>query len=237
MRTYIFSMKVFKFGGASVKDAHGIQNMASLLASFAGEPLMIVVSAMGKTTNALENVAALFFKGEKDNALAAFENIKNVHFENAHLLLSAKNREDCIIQLKDLLTEVEWLLYDEPVREYAYYYDQIVCVGELLSSTLLHFHLKEKSLPNHWLDVRDVLRTDDSFREAVIDWDYSAAKVQEDVRPDLLGGNWIVTQGFIGSTDENESTTLGREEVILRRQYLPTCWMRRASPSGKMSKA
>jgi aspartate kinase len=106
---------------------------------------------------------------------------------------------------------VEWLLHDRPQKEYDYYYDQIVCVGELLSTTIISEYLKEEGISNEWIDVRDIFRTDDNFRDANIDWGYTEARVKEDVLPLFKNHDIIITQGFIGSTDENESTTLGRE--------------------------
>jgi len=117
----------------------------------------------------------------------------------------------CEKQFKDFFTEVEWLLHDKPVREYDYYYDQVVCVGELLSTAIISHYLNETGISNKWLDVRDIIRTDDNFRDANIDWEYTISKVQTLVVPELKTTGILLTQGFIGATDENESTTLGRE--------------------------
>ena len=106
---------------------------------------------------------------------------------------------------------MEWLLHDKPVKDYNYYYDQIVCSGELLSSTLISYFFNEKKILNQWIDVRDLLRTDDTFRDAKVDWNISKKNVAEKLLPLFAENNFVVTQGFIGSTDENESTTLGRE--------------------------
>jgi aspartate kinase len=114
-------------------------------------------------------------------------------------------------QLNDFFTEVEWLLHDKPVKGYNYYYDQIVCSGELLSSTLVSFFLNEKKLFNQWIDVRDLLRTDNTFRDGKVNWKISKKNVEEKLAPLFKENNFVITQGFIGSTDENESTTLGRE--------------------------
>jgi aspartate kinase len=106
---------------------------------------------------------------------------------------------------------VEWLLHDKPVKDYNYYYDQIVCCGELLSSTLISYFLNEEKIANRWIDVRDLIRTDDTFRDGKVDWDVSKKSVSEKLIPLFDQNNFVVTQGFIASTDENESTTLGRE--------------------------
>ena len=110
-----------------------------------------------------------------------------------------------------MFTEIEWLLHDKPVRDFDYYYDQIVCCGELLSSAILANHLEEEKIKATWLDVRDIMRTDDNFRDAGVDWDFTDARVKEAVLPLFDEYDVVVTQGFIGATDENESTTLGRE--------------------------
>ncbi|MES2880853.1 MAG: aspartate kinase, partial [Bacteroidota bacterium] len=106
-------------------------------------------------------------------------------------------------------TEIEWLLHDKPVRNYDYYYDQIVCVGELLSTAIVSNYLNHTGIKNAWVDVRDIIRTDNNFRDAKIDWNYTSEKVAEQIRPSFAQTNIIITQGFIGATDENESTTLG----------------------------
>ncbi|MDE3237230.1 MAG: aspartate kinase [Bacteroidota bacterium] len=200
-------MKVFKFGGASVNNVERIQNMASILQSYQQEPLVVIISAMGKTTNALEKVAESFFNGRKEEALQLFDIVKKQHLTTAKYLL-VTHFNACLSQLTDFFTEVEWLLHDKPVREYDYYYDQIVCVGELLSTCIISHYLNEVKIKNEWMDVRDILKTDNRFRNANVYWEESSIKVKEAVStPSLLH----ITQGFIGCTDENESTTLGRE--------------------------
>lgn len=106
---------------------------------------------------------------------------------------------------------MEWLLHDKPVRDYDYYYDQVVCIGELLSTAIISHYLNESGIANKWVDVRDIFRTDDNFREATIDWKETSMKVNAIIFPLFDSTNIVLTQGFIGSTDENESTTLGRE--------------------------
>jgi aspartate kinase len=113
--------------------------------------------------------------------------------------------------MNDFFTEVEWLLHDKPVRGYDYYYDQIVCIGELLSTSIVSHFLKSTGFSNQWVDVRDIFATDDQFRAAGINWEKTTARIKENIFPVLQVTNIVVTQGFIGSTDANESTTLGRE--------------------------
>ncbi len=204
-------MKVFKFGGASINSIERIKNVAGIIQSFNGEKILIIISAMGKITNALENVVDSFYTGNKEEALMLFEKIKQEHIDVFTELTGLPKESYREIGLNDLFTEVEWLLHDKPVRDYDYYYDQIVCCGELLSTAIVSKYLNMAGINNEWIDVRDVFRTDDNFREAIIDWDYTQQRVKDTVLPLFENTNLVITQGFIGATDENESTTLGRE--------------------------
>lgn len=201
-------MKIFKFGGASVNSVERIKNLKNIVQDFGNEPLVIIVSAMGKTTNGLEKVVNAFYKGNKAEALELFNIVKNQHLTTAKYLLVFKYNE-CVAQLNDFFTEVEWLLHDKPVRSYDYYYDQIVCIGELFSTCIISHFLNEEKLSNQWLDVRDLLRTDNNFRDAGVQFDFSADRIKQAINN--YEGNITITQGFIGATDDNESTTLGRE--------------------------
>jgi aspartate kinase len=203
-------MKIFKFGGASVNSIERIENVKNIINLYHEDKLLIVISAMGKTTNALEKVTEAFYAGNKEDALRLFDVIKNQHITTAKYLL-VTHFNDCLAQLNNFFTEVEWLLHDKPVKPFDYYYDQVVCCGELLSTCIVSHYLNECKITNKWLDIRDVLRTDDNFRDAGINWGYTARKTSEIIKPALTGTSIVITQGFIGSTDENESTTLGRE--------------------------
>src|ERR1700730_13835984 len=199
-------MQVFKFGGASVNTVERIRNVADILRQYKNEKLLVVISAMGKTTNALEKVVEAFYGDEKEKALQLFNQVRRDHlFIAGELILKP------VDQLTNFFTEVEWLLLDKPAREFDYYYDQVVCIGELLSTTIVSHYLNETGLPNQWMDVRDIFRTDDNFRDANIDLSFTQNKVDTIIKPLFAKHNIIITQGFIGATDENESTTLGRE--------------------------
>lgn len=187
-----------------------IRQAAEIVRSFHPEKLVIVVSAIGKTTNALEKVVESFCNGHQEEALQLFNAVKQNHLTIAKYLLVTHYNETAD-RLSDFFTEVEWLLHDKPVREFDYYYDQVVCAGELLSSCIFSAWLNETHITNTWVDVRDILRTDNSFRDAVIDWEYTKTRVEQVVAPLLETAGIVVTQGFIGATQENESTTLGRE--------------------------
>ena len=208
-------MKVFKFGGAAVATADRIRNTGKILQSYPGQPILVVISAMGKTTNALEKVVEAFYRGDKEEALSLFEEVKKHHLQVRDELLQGledhdKNKPGGPI-LSDFFTEVEWLLHDKPVRNYDYYYDQVVCIGELLSTAIVSNYLEQSGIANRWVDVRDIIRTDDNFRDARIDWNFTSARVEELIKPLFREVSIVLTQGFIGATDENESTTLGRE--------------------------
>jgi aspartate kinase len=203
-------MKVFKFGGASTNSYERIKNVAHILGYHKDEKVLIIISAMGKMTNGLEKVVDAFYDSRNEDALKLFQKIKDYHLNQLKYLITL-HWEKATNQLNDFFTEVEWLLHDKPVKDYDYYYDQIVCCGELLSSTLISYFLNEEKIPNQWIDVRDLIRTDDTFREGKVDWDISKKNVSEKLVPLFEQNNFVVTQGFIGSTDENESTTLGRE--------------------------
>jgi aspartate kinase len=203
-------MKVFKFGGASVNNIDRIKNVKTILESYPDEKILVVISAMGKTTNALEKVAEAFYDGNSTEALSLFGVIKQTHLDTLKYLITL-NWEAATENLNNFFTEVEWLLHDKPVKDYSYYYDQIVCIGELLSTSIISAFLNEAGVKNTWVDVRDIFRTDDNFRDANIDWSHTQKQVDEVIQPMFSESNIILTQGFIGSTDENESTTLGRE--------------------------
>lgn len=156
-------MQIFKFGGASVNSAERIKNLASILRLYENENILVVISAMGKTTNALEKVTEAFYSGNQPLALELFETTKQYHLQLAKQLL-VTSFIPCEKQLRDFFTEVEWLLHDKPQREYDYYYDQVVSAGELFSTTIVSHYLSECNISNKWIDVRDIIRTDDEFR-------------------------------------------------------------------------
>jgi aspartate kinase len=203
-------MQVFKFGGASVNSVERVKNVGGILRLYPNEKILVVISAMGKTTNALEKVANAFYEGKKEEALQLFQQVKQQHLNTAKFLL-VSNAVACEEQLNNFFTEVEWLLHDKPVRDYDYYYDQVVCIGELLSTSIVSYYLNEIGIKNQWIDVRDIFRTDDNFRDAAIDWEFTEARIKSKIAKLFNDSDIVLTQGFIGATDENESTTLGRE--------------------------
>jgi aspartate kinase len=203
-------MKVFKFGGASLESVERIRQVAQIVQSFPDEKLLIVISAMAKTTNELEKVAQNFFLRKREIAAQLLFNIEQQHVNVAEALLGTKDHP-LFIQLQQFFTEAEWTLGEKPLRTYDYYYDQLVGLGELLSTSIVSAFFNSVGVNNTWLDVRDIFRTDDTFRDANIDWTYTQRQVTEKVVPLFNSTNIVIAQGFIGSTDQNESVTLGRE--------------------------
>ncbi len=200
-------MKVFKFGGASVKDAAAVKNVANILQDYKTEQLVIVVSAMGKMTNALEKVVDAYYN-KTGEAQALFEEVKQFHYGIMQGLFEPG--DEAFDAVNDTFVEVEWVLEDEPAESYNYIYDQIVSIGEFISTRILADYLNRAGLPANWLDARDVILTNNSYREALVDWQMTEKNALKFVSPMLKKG-FVVTQGFIGGTSENFTTTLGRE--------------------------
>ena len=201
-------LKVFKFGGASVKDANGIKNVASILQQFKGNPLVVVVSAMGKSTDKLEKVVAAYVN-KTGETKAFFEEFKKLHFDLMHELF--ETGDPVFDDVNDSFVAVEWFLDDEPHSSYDFNYDQIVCIGELVSSKIVAAYLNKAGLGTQWLDARDVILTDDIYREGWVQWDQTIVNAKTKIKPLLSNNGFLLTQGFIGSTSENYTTTLGRE--------------------------
>lgn len=192
-------MNIFKFGGASLQTPNRIRQVAKIIESHASENLIVVVSAMGKTTNALEEIVALAMA--KKDFVAALAKIKAYHVEQAkalHLSTSAEH------ELEEVFARIHSLA--APLGEYDFIYDQIVSLGEVASSIIVCHYLQSLGLPARWADARQLIRTDNSYREAKINWRETEKRCQP-----LLGQSLSITQGFIGSTDENFTSTLGRD--------------------------
>lgn len=204
-------MLVFKFGGASVKDANAVRNVAHILNRYVNEDLMVVVSAMGKTTNAFEELVKAYFNN-RDLCEPLLQKIKSYHEEIMSGLFPEKNS---VVweAVNNLFVEAEWILEEEMNHGYSHTYDQIVSLGELISTTIISYFLNENNFPIHWLDARNFILTDNNYREARIDWPASESAFQHTLQstPKKAGRIRVITQGFIGCTSENFTTTLGRE--------------------------
>jgi aspartate kinase len=214
-------MKIFKFGGASVKDADGVKNLAKVLSSYSSEKLLVVVSAMGKTTNALERVTkAYYFKN--DDAFAILQEVKNYHYEILNKLFADKNHP-IYDDINNAFVEIEWAIEDAPTGSFDFEYDQIVSVGEILSTKIVAAYLSEIGVQTSLLDARDIIKTDNTYREGKINWEQTE-KLANKLIPELFTKNQvIITQGFIGGTSENFTTTLGREGSDYTAAILAWC--------------
>lgn len=201
-------MRVFKFGGASVKDADGIKNVCNIIQRFPEEKLVVIVSATGKTTNALEDVVKSYFSKD-GNAKQILHSIRENHHNICKGLFADENHS-VYAKMENYFVEVEWQLDEERMEAYNYVYDQIVSLGEMLSTIIVSAYLQETGSNNTWVDVRDFVKTDDTYREAKIDWELTPKLIKENI-PALLEKGIVVTQGFIGCTPDNDTTTLGRE--------------------------
>jgi len=197
-------MKVFKFGGASIKNAEAIKNMCAIIGEYSNEKLVVVVSAMGKTTNALEKILNLNYNKQKVGQELA--TLKKYHHDILQILFNQDHKvhglvESIFSQLEHTLTLP--YLYDQM-------YDQVVSCGELLSSTIIAEYLNECEFKTHWLDARKYIKTSKNFREGHVDWRVTEELIKHDV-PELAKERVVITQGFIGSTEDGYTTTLGRE--------------------------
>lgn len=202
-------VRVFKFGGSSLKDASAVENVANILKQYTKERLVIVVSAMGKTTNALEKVAEAH-AAQDGKAFELLGTIKQQHYQIIEALMGEHSQE-AMVAVNDAFVEVEWVLEEEPHENYDYMYDQIVSIGEIVSSKIVGAYLNHIGLATAWLDARDVVLTDNIFREGWVQWKETQERADKTVKPLLDQGGFVITQGFIGSTSENFTTTLGRE--------------------------
>jgi aspartate kinase len=201
-------MRVFKFGGASVKDAKAIQNLAAIVQLFLLDDIVIVISAMGKTTNALEAVAKAWYHDAYDK-FELVASVRSFHAEICNELF--KNDSHPIFELlNNTIAELEWSLEENNVA-YNQYYDQCVSYGELLSTMIVSAYLNEQKIANKWCDAREMIKTDDTYREGNIDWKQTETLTKKIIEASLKEAKIIVTQGFIGCTQENYTTTLGRE--------------------------
>jgi len=215
-------MKIFKFGGASVKDAEAVKNMTAVLFGFKEEKLVVVVSAMGKTTNALELVVNSYYNKD-GNASKHLEEVKLYH-KKIMMDLFPSNAHPVFDLVNNHFVEIDWVLEEEPSKGYAFVYDQIVSAGELISTRIISAYLELTGIVNSWLDARDIIQTDNNYREGNINWDLTTSFCNNKI-PALLSGNnsIVITQGFIAGTSENYTTTLGREGSDYTAAILAYC--------------
>ena len=200
-------MKIFKFGGASIKDADGVKNVAEVLKITNGKNLVIVVSAMGKTTNLLEKVVTEYLNENTSKCNEFVSEFKQYHFEILKALFENQNHP-VYQKASELFQKMNSFLEVNKSKNHAFVYDQVVSFGEMVSSTIVSLYLLENGMKNEFLDVRKCIKTDANHRDANVDWEATQRKIQKKVNPNGIS----ITQGFLGSeTTNNFTTTLGRE--------------------------
>lgn len=198
-------MRVFKFGGASVKDALGVKNLVSVLEQVGHENTLIVISAMGKTTNAMEVVIGNYFNNQAELQSALQEVIK---YHNQIIFDLFENEMHPVFNtVKALFEELKAFLKTNKSPDYNFVYDQVIGYGELVSTTIISAYLNEVGYKNNWIDVRQLIKTDDYYRRANVNWDQTQTNILTHVNTKQLN----ITQGFLGSDKNNFTTTLGRE--------------------------
>jgi aspartate kinase len=198
-------MKIFKFGGASVKDANGIKNVLDVLHKVGHDDVLLVISAMGKTTNALEIVIKNYF--EKSNQLqSSIQEVKKYHNQILLDLFEDENH-DVFFTVNSHFADLEYFLRSNKSPNYNFVYDQVVSYGELISTTIVSNYFNFQGLKNNWLDVRNFIKTDTTYRDAIVDWEATQKLISKNVKKKSVN----ITQGFIGSDENSFTTTLGRE--------------------------
>ena len=202
-------MLVFKFGGASVKDAEGVINLAQIVKRYPKEKLLIVVSAMGKMTNKLEALTRAYLHGEQEETHQLFEEVKAYHFGILEKLFP-DHKNPVYNDIANSFVEIDWLIEEEPDDAPDYIYDQIVSIGEIVSTKIVAAYLSMDGNNAKWLDARNFIQTDNNYREGNVNWEKTEQEIQNNLAP-ILEHQIGVTQGFIGGTSENFTTTLGRE--------------------------
>lgn len=210
-------MRVFKFGGASVKDAAGIKNVYDVLQQTGHDDVFIVISAMGKTTNALEIVVKDYFD-KSPQLRSSIQEVKKYHNQ---ILMELFDDDSHIVfeAIKRIFTGLEDFLKTNKSPNYNFVYDQIVSIGEILSTTIVSHYFNFAGLKNQWTDVRDLIKTDTTYRDALVNWELTQKNISKNIKKKVLN----ITQGFLGSDDNNFTTTLGREGSDYTAAILAYC--------------
>ena len=203
-------IRVFKFGGASVKDADAVVNVAEIIRQHMDTNLIIVVSAMGKTTNKLEDIFNAFVTKDKSAFDQKTQALKQFHIDIVENLFgNAPNRklQQCIEEYFDEIND----FYEQRSDEVSHLYDKLIPYGEILSTKIIHFYLLNSNINSHWLDARKCIKTDTNYQKANVNWPLTTERINNDLTPLLKENQVVVSQGFIGSAENNSTTTLGRE--------------------------
>ncbi|HDZ07360.1 hypothetical protein LCGC14_0118530 [marine sediment metagenome] len=209
-------MRVFKFGGASVKDANAVKNVVEVLKEVGYENTLVVISAMGKVTNAMEDIINAYFNDKKEIPSKVAEMVDYHHSIVSELFPNAQH--SIYKEIKVLVDEINGFLVWNKSPNYNFVYDQVVGYGELLSTTIISAYFKEIGIANNWLDVRNFIKTDSNYRDTTVDWERTQNNVTK-IDQKVLN----ITQGFLGSDDNNFTTTLGREGSDYTAAILAYC--------------
>lgn len=203
------TMRIFKFGGASVKDADGVRNVAKILNDFAGEKVLVVISAMGKSTNKLEELVSAYYHNT-GQARLILEDLKSYHYQILEQLDEQKSIS-LYNDVENLFLELECLIENpNNLNDFDFVYDQIVGFGELISTRIVSNYLITRNVRNQWIDARNFVITNNRFRDGKVDWEKTEHLVSNRLKP-LAEKSLVITQGFIGRDSLNATTTLGRE--------------------------
>lgn len=201
-------MQVFKFGGASVKNADGVKNLAKIVQSHGTNQILVVISAMGKITNKLEALTKAYINGDA-NCHKIFDEVKAYHFDIINSLFE-DHKNPIFNEVANTFVEIEWLLEEEASDPADYLYDQIVSIGEMVSTKIVAAYLNQIGIFTIWTDARNYIQTDNNYKDANVNWEKTTLEIQKHI-PSLLEKGIVVTQGFVSSTSENFTSTLGRE--------------------------
>ncbi len=199
-------MRVFKFGGASIKDANGVKNVASVLQEVGCDDVFLVISAMGKMTNAFEELTRAYCNDEKE-LFSQLEVIKRYHHEIIEDLFE-ENKARIRNKVEVYFAEIASFFTENTSKDYDYIYDQLVSKAELISTTIVSRYLAHIGITNTWIDVRDYIQTNTDYRDAKVDWKKTESMISEGI---IKNGTLYITQGFLGRSNMGSTTTLGRE--------------------------
>ncbi len=215
-------MKVFKFGGASVKDANAVRNVANILSLFPNDKLGVVISAMGKTTNAMEEIVKDLCAQNKTDFSEKVEERRQFHLTIMNELFTDSNNP-VYLEINGIFDAL-LANFESPLPDnYNFEYDQVVSLGEVISTKIVSAYVQQEGLKAEWVDARKLIRTDHKYREAEVDWELTEKRFQSDFLPKLETSDILITQGFVGHTSEGFTTTLGREGSDFSAGILAYC--------------
>ena len=196
-------MKVLKFGGASIKDISSIKNTVQIIKNYKHDNLIVVFSAMGKVTNMFEDLYNFHVQAQDEKNII-FNKIKCFHYDILNSIFDQKNL--IYDEIHNIFIELEWALNEDSTHDYSYTYDQIISAGEFLSTKIMSFYLNDIGVSNKLIDARDIIRTDNTYQNAQVNWKLTTELIKKEINKGVY-----ITQGFVGGTSENHTTTLGRE--------------------------